>query len=101
MTQNSSGQEAMPGMKWLPYIMSIMFFFVLNQNASGLSYYYFISLLFTIIQYFAFQYAINEEKLLIQLEKNKKKPQKKSKWMQRLEDAQKQQEAMKRQQNRK
>lgn len=101
MTQNSSGQEAMPGMKWLPYIMSIMFFFVLNQNASGLSYYYFISLLFTIIQYFAFQYAINEEKLLIQLEKNKKKPQKKSKWMQRLEDAQKQQEAIKRQQNRK
>lgn len=95
----SSGNDAMAGMKYMPYMMSIMFFFMFNQNASGLSYYYFISTLITIIQYFGFRYTINEDKLLIQMEENKKKPRKKSKWMERLEAAQKQQQEMQRQRN--
>lgn len=88
MNQSPSSSEAMPGMKWMPYMMSIMFFFMFNQNASGLSYYYFISTLITILQYFFFRFTINEQKLLSQLEENKKKPRKKSKFMQRLEEAQ-------------
>ncbi len=70
-------------MKTMPYIMAIMFFFMFNQNASGLSYYYFVSTLITILQYFAFRWTLNEDKLLRQLEENKKKPRKKSKWRQR------------------
>lgn len=97
MNQSSGSSDAMPGMKYMPYMMSVMFFFFFNQNASGLSYYYFISTLITIIQYLAFRFTLNEDKLLMQLEENKKKPRKKSKWMERLEEAQRQQREMQRQ----
>ena len=95
MNQSPSG-EGMAGMKTMPYIMAIMFFFMFNQNASGLSYYYFVSTLITILQYFAFRWTLNEDKLLRQLEENKKKPRKKSKWMQRLEEAQRLQQEQQR-----
>lgn len=94
---SSSGQAGMPSMKMMPYIMAIMFFFMFNQNASGLSYYYFISTLITILQYFGSRYLIDEKKVLAKLEENKRKPRKKSKWQQRLEEAQRQQQAMARQ----
>ncbi len=97
MNQSAGSSDAMPGMKYMPYMMSVMFFFFFNQNASGLSYYYFVSTLITIIQYLAFRFTLNEEKLLLQLEENKKKPRKKSKWMERLEEAQRQQREMQRQ----
>ena len=58
MNQSPTG-EGMAGMKMMPYIMAIMFFFMFNQNASGLSYYYFISTLITILQYFAFRWTLN------------------------------------------
>lgn len=101
MNQNQSSQEGMPSMKWMPYIMSIMFFFMFNNNASGLCYYYFISSLITIIQYFAFRYTINEDKLRAKIEENKKKPKKKSAFMQRLEEAQRMQREMQKQKNKK
>ena len=102
MAQTPTAGEGMAGMKMMPYIMSIMFFFMFNQNASGLSYYYFVSTLITIMQYFAFRWMLNEDKLLSQLEENKKKPRKKSKWMQRLEEAQRlQQEQQRKAQQRK
>lgn len=93
MSQSSAGSDAMPGMKYMPYMMTIMFFFMFNQNASGLSYYYFVSTLITIIQYLAFRYTLNEDKLLAQLEANKQKPRKKGRWAKMLEEAQKQQQA--------
>ena len=96
MSQSPSSAEGMAGMKMMPYIMSIMFFFIFNQNASALSYYYFVSTLITILQYFAFRWTLNEEKLLHELEENKKKPRKKSKWMQRLEEAQRLQQEQQR-----
>ncbi len=96
MSQNSSsaGGEAMAVMKYMPYMMSVMFFFFFNSNASGLSYYYFISILITVLQYFGSRYLIDEEKLLAQMEENKRKPKKKSKWIERMEEAQRQQRAM-------
>ena len=96
MSQSPSSAEGMAGMKMMPYIMSIMFFFIFNQNASALSYYYFVSTLLTILQYLAFRWTLNEEKLLHELEENKKKPRKKSKWMQRLEEAQRLQQEQQR-----
>ena len=101
MTQTPTSGEGMAGMQMMPYIMSIMFFFMFNQNASALSYYYFISTLITIAQYFAFRWTLNEDKLLAQLEENKKKPRKKSKWMQRLEEAQRLQQEQQRKAQRK
>lgn len=91
----TGANDAMAGMKYMPYMMSVMFFFMFNQNASGLSYYYFISTLITIIQFFVIRATISEEKLLKQMEENKKKPKNKngSSFLERLEKIQREQEA--------
>ena len=97
--QNQPTSEGMPSMKWMMYLMPIMFLFLFNDYASGLSYYYFLSLLITIIQTWVIRkFIVDEKKVRAQLLENAKKPRKKG-WMQRkLEEAQKQQEAIRRQQ---
>lgn len=96
--QNQPGGDSMPGMKMMMYIMPVMFLFIFNDYASGLSYYYFLSLLITIVQTWAFRHFIDEKKVREQLLANAKKPRKKSGFMARLEEAQRQQQAMLRQQ---
>lgn len=96
---STGGGQQMPGMKAMMYLMPLMFLFFFNNYASGLSYYYFVSLLITIIQTYIFRKCINEEKVLAKLKENQKKPRKKSGFMARLEEAQRQQQAaLKRQQ---
>ena len=96
---STGGGQQMPGMKLMMYLMPLMFLFIFNNYASGLSYYYFVSLLITIIQTYIFRTCINEEKVLAKLKENQKKPRKKSGFMARLEEAQRQQQAaLKRQQ---
>lgn len=93
MAAADTGQQQMPGMKAMPYFMSVFMFFFLNTYPSGLNYYYFLSSLITILLTFVIKQFVNEEKLLAQLEANKKKPRKKkSGFMARLEEAQKMQE---------
>ncbi len=100
MEMTNTGQQQMPGMKTMMYLMPLMFLFIFNSYASGLTYYYFISTLITIAQTLFFRYTIDEEKLLAKLEANKRKPMKKSGFMKRLEEAQRmQQEQLKRQQD--
>ncbi len=82
--------QTMPGMKTMMYIMPIMFLGIFNNYAAGLSYYYFLANIITFLQMYLFKYAINEEKLLKQIEANKKKPRKKSGFQKRLEEAAKQ-----------
>jgi YidC/Oxa1 family membrane protein insertase len=89
----NTGQQQMPGMKAMIYLMPLMMLVFFNQYASGLTYYYFISTLITITQTLIFRYTINEDKLLAKLEANKRKPQKKSGFMKRLEEVQKMQQA--------
>ena len=96
--QNTAGQQQMPGMKFMMYLMPIMFLVFFNNYSAGLSYYYFLSLLITIIQTYAFRKCINEEKVLAELKENQKKPRKKSGFMARLEEAQRQQQAALREQ---
>lgn len=98
VTMDQSGQNSMPGMKWMMYLMPLMFLFIFNNYAAGLSYYYFLSLLITIIQTWAFRKFVDEKKVLAQMEANAKKPRKKSGFMARLEEAQRQQEALLREQ---
>jgi hypothetical protein len=76
----------------------VMMLVFLNQYPAGLNYYYFISTLITILQTLAFRYFMNEEKLRLQIESNMKKPVKKSGFMAKLEDAQKKQQELQRQQ---
>jgi len=92
MEMTNTGQQQMPGMKAMMYMMPLMLLVFFNQYASALNYYYFINMLITVGQTLFFRYTINEEKLLAKLEENKKKPKKKSGFMKRLEDAQKVQE---------
>lgn len=99
MELTNTGQQQMPGMKLMMYLMPLMFMFIFNSYASGLTYYYFISTLITIAQTLFFRYTIDEEKLLAKLEENKRRPMKKSGFMKRLEEAQRmQQEQLKLQQ---
>ncbi|MDD2551040.1 MAG: membrane protein insertase YidC [Dysgonamonadaceae bacterium] len=93
----TSGGSQMAGMKYMPYMMSFMMLFFFNSYPSGLSYYYFVSTLITILLTISFRKVVNEEKLLVQLEANKRKPKKKSGFMARLEQAQKMQEQQARQ----
>ena len=93
----SSGQtdtSAMPGMKTMMYIMPVMFMFILNNFSAGLTYYYFLANLITIAQNEIFKRSIDEKKILAKLHANSTKPMKKSKFQQRLEQMQKQQQAM-------
>ena len=92
MASTNTGQQQMPGMQMMMYMMPVMFLFIFNQSASGLSYYFFISTLIAVLQTLAFRFFVNEKKLLMQLEENKKKPKKKSGFMQRLEEAQRMQQ---------
>ena len=82
----------MKGMKIMMYLMPIMFLGIFNSYSAGLSYYYMLANIFTFLQMFIFRKMINEDKVRATIEENKKKPVKKSKFMQRLEEAQKAQQ---------
>ena len=86
--------NSMPGMKFMMYFMPVMMLFILNSQSAALNYYYLISLCITFIQMFAIQKSINGEKVLKRLEANSKKPLKKSKWQQRIEALEKQNQAL-------
>ena len=89
-------QEGMPDMskmmKYMIYFSPIMMLFFFNNYASGLSLYYFISNLLTIVIMLVIKnFVIDEAKIHAKIEENKKKPQKaKSKFRERLDSAMKQ-----------
>ena len=97
-TKSQAQSQSMPGMKAMMYMMPLMFLVFFNNYASGLSYYYFISLLITILQTYSCRLFVTEDKVRATMAANAAKPKKKSKWVQRLEEAQKQQQALQRQQ---
>jgi len=83
----------MPGMKWMMYLMPIMFLGFFNNYASALSYYYLLANVFTFSQMYLMRKFVDENALLAQIEANKKKPaKKKSKFQKKLEEMQKNQE---------
>ena len=76
-------------MKWMMYIMPILFLPMFNSFSSALTYYYLLVNIITFIQMGIFRYAVNEEKLRAKLKANMQKPVKKSKWEKKLEEMQK------------
>ena len=92
-SQMMSSSNQMPGMKTMMYLMPVMMLGIFNSFASGLSYYYFLANVITFGQMFIFKRMIDEDALHAKIEENKKKPVKKSKWQQRMEELAKQQEA--------
>ncbi len=84
---NASGQQ-MPGMKMMMYMMPVMMLFWFNDYAAALSYYYFVSLLITIVQTYIIKRSINPEEVLNRLKTAKvQKAPTKSRFQQRLEEA--------------
>ena len=94
--QTQAGGQEMKMMKWMMYLMPLMFLFIFNDYAAGLSYYYFVSLLMTIIQTMIFRWAIDDKKVLAQMEANAKKKgtTKKSGFAARLEAMQREQQRL-------
>ena len=87
----ATGQMAQ--MKWMMYLMPVMFLGFFNNYAAGLTYYYFFANMFTMTQQYFMTRFIDEDLILAEIEANKKKPPKpKSKFQKKLEDMQKQQE---------
>ncbi len=86
MTGSSPGQDQ-PGMKMMTYMMPVMFMLILNNFSAGLTYYYFLANILTYFQNLLSGRFIDENAVLSRLEDNRKKPVKKSKWQQRLEEA--------------
>ncbi|VBB44256.1 Membrane protein insertase YidC [uncultured Paludibacter sp.] len=102
-TPQATDQPGGEMMKWSMYLMPVMFFFMFNDYASGLSYYYFISSLITIAQTYAIRAFVDDKKILAQLhaKRNSKAPAKKSGFMERLEKMQRDQQKALQQKNKK
>ena len=84
------------------YLMPIMMFFICNNLSAALSYYYLLSQLFAIIQNWVIKkWFVHPEEVLAKLKASEGKPLPKSKWQQRLEEAQKMQREMQKQQAKK
>ena len=85
-------------MRWMMYLMPIMFFFIFNDYSSGLNYYYFISTLISVLIFIYLRRTVNEQELLRKMEayneKNKNNPNKRNNLMARLEALQEQQQKM-------
>lgn len=78
MKQQDMGQQQMPGMKLMMYIMPVMFIFIFNGYSSGLNYYYFISGLIGILTMVILRKTTDEKKLLAMLEARKEKKSQKN-----------------------
>lgn len=84
------------------YLMPVMMFFICNSLSSGLSYYYLLSNLITMLQtWIVKKFFVHPEQIMAKLKASEGKPIPKSKWQQRLEEAQRmQQQALKEKQKR-
>ncbi len=88
-----SSLNAMPAMKYMQYIMPLMFIFFFNSYASGLTCYLLFSNLLNIGQTLVTKnYLINNDKILEELDANRKKPKKKGGFQERLEKAMQEQQ---------
>ena len=78
-----------PVLKYMPYIFPVLLLGIFNGLPAALTWYYTVSNLITLILQFIIQnYIIDHDKILSQLEENKKKPKSKPKWQERLEQMQ-------------
>lgn len=94
--QSSMQSNQMPGMKFMMlYLMPVMLLFLFNSFSSGLTYYYLLSNIITVGQTYAFRTMVSDDKLHAKMKATAKKPVKKSKWSERLEAMQKQQQQQK------
>ena len=85
----------MPQLKYMMYIMPIVFFFIMNSYSAGLSYYYLLANVITFFQQLYIKRGLDEKKLYAQLQANKSRPIKKSNFQKKLEEIARQQKRKK------
>lgn len=85
---SAGSSQMMPQLKWMMYLMPVIFLFVLNSYAAGLNYYYFLANIITFAQQFAFRKFVDDDKIHAKIQENKKKPKKSNtgSFQQRLEE---------------
>ena len=85
-------------MRWMMYLMPVMFFFMFNNYSSGLNFYYFVSTLVSVVTFIYLRKAVKEQDLLKKMEtyaeSNKNNPKKQTNIMSRLEALQEQQKRL-------
>ena len=104
MQQQATGND--PNAKMMKamslYMMPIMMFFICNNLSSGLSYYYFLSNIITFLETWIIRkWVVNPDEIVAKVKAAENKPAPKSKWQQRLEEAQKMQREMEKQKGKK
>ena len=101
--QMSSNDPNTASMRFMSvWMMPIMMFFICDSLSSGLTYYYLLSNLITMIETWIIKkFFVRPEDVLAKLKASEGKPQPKSKWQQRLEEAQKMQRQMMKEQEKK
>ncbi len=87
----SAQNQQFPQMKYIIYLMPIMFLGVFNNYASGLSYYYFVANMITFGQQFAIRSFIDDDKIRAKIAERKERPQKENRLMRRMKEVQEQQ----------
>lgn len=101
--KQQAGTQTMPGMKFMMYFMPFMMLFIFNSQSAGLNLYYLISLTFTMTTMILIRKFTDEKKVRAHMAAYAKntsgKPKKKSRFQQRLEELQKQADAMQKQKN--
>ncbi len=98
----TSGASAVGQMKYIGYIMPLMFFFLLNNFPAGLNYYYLLAAVFTFLTQVIIRQFIDDDKILAKIEAFKKKPQAEKKpnsFQKRMEDMMRQQQAAQQKKN--
>lgn len=87
-------QTQMPGMKYMMYLMPVIFLAVMNSYAAGLSWYYFLANIITFLQTWLMKKFIDDGKIREELLANMKKPEKKSGFQAKLEEMAKQRQQL-------
>ena len=97
-----SDDPNMAGMKFMSlWLMPIMMFFICNNLSAALSYYYLHSTIITMGQsWYVRKFVVTDDKVRAEMVANANKPKQKSKWQMRLEEAQRMQQQMQKQNRR-
>ena len=94
-SMSNTPDQGNPVLKYMPYFFPVILLFIFNKLPSGLTWYYTVSNVITLSLQFVIQhYIINHDRLIAQIDANRKKPKKQSKWQERIAQMQEQQKQM-------
>ena len=89
MNQQMTGSnQQYPQLKYMMYLMPVVFLGVFNNYAAGLSYYYFVANVITFGQQFAIRAFIDDKKIHAKIQEKKAQPQKENRLMRRMKELQ-------------